>query len=70
MTYCAYFMYTAIYILYALLYLYLYLCRPDEARISKMVFIGKNLDPEWIKASLLLTTVDPTKAVITMFKRA
>lgn len=42
----------------------------DEARISKMVFIGKNLDTEYFKKSLLDCTVDPANAKITMHKRA
>lgn len=43
---------------------------PDEKRISKMVFIGKALDYESLKSSLLACTVDPTKAVVTMHKRS
>jgi G3E family GTPase len=42
----------------------------DEKRISKMVFIGKNLDYEYFKANLLECTVEPAKAVISMHKRA
>ena len=42
----------------------------DEARISKMIFIGKNLDYEYFKTSLLACTADPTTAKITMHKRA
>ncbi|RYH20209.1 GTP-binding protein [archaeon] len=41
-----------------------------ETRISKMVFIGKNLDYEYLKTSLLACTVDPSTAKITMHKRA
>lgn len=44
--------------------------QPNEPRISKMVFIGKNLDYEFLKNSLLQCTVDPTKAIVTMHKRA
>jgi G3E family GTPase len=44
--------------------------QPNEPRISKIVFIGKNLDYDFIKSSLLQCTVDPTKAVVTMHKRA
>jgi len=40
-----------------------------EPRISKMVFIGKDLDPESFKTSLLNCTVEPDKAKITMHKR-
>ncbi len=42
----------------------------DESRISKMVFIGKGLDYEHLKSSLLACTVDPTNATITMHKRS
>lgn len=42
----------------------------DEPRVSKMVFIGKNLDYEYLKESLLACTTDPTTAKITMHKRA
>lgn len=42
----------------------------DEERVSKMVFIGKNLDYEHFKASLLACTVEPETAEITMHKRA
>jgi G3E family GTPase len=41
----------------------------DEVRGSKMVFIGKNLDYEYLKASLLDCTVSPSTAKITMHKR-
>lgn len=44
--------------------------QPDEPRISKLVFIGKNLDYEYIKSSLKQCAVDPSKAVITMHKRS
>jgi len=43
---------------------------PDEPRVSKMVFIGKNLDVEYIKNQLLQCTVDPASAKVTMFKRS
>lgn len=42
----------------------------DETRLSKMVFIGKNLDYEHFRANLLACTVDPAHAKITMHKRA
>ncbi len=41
-----------------------------EERVSKMVFIGKNLDYEHFKASLLACTAEPDSAEITMHKRA
>lgn len=41
----------------------------DEPRLSKMVFIGKNLDHEHFKENLLQCTVDPQNAKITMHKR-
>ena len=44
--------------------------QPDDVRQSKMVFIGKNLDYEFIKTSLLNCTLDKTKSKITMHKRA
>ena len=44
--------------------------QPNDVRQSKMVFIGKNLDYEFIKTSLLNCTKDPTTAKITMHKRA
>lgn len=40
-----------------------------ETRSSKMVFIGKNLDYEFLKENLLACTADPTTAVIKMHKR-
>ena len=43
---------------------------PTDKRESKMVFIGKNLDVEYIKQSLLNCTLEPTKAKIVMHKRA
>lgn len=42
----------------------------DEVRISKMVFIGKNLDYEFLKSNLLACTSDPSTAVVKMHKRA
>jgi G3E family GTPase len=42
----------------------------NEPRISKMVFIGKNLDYEYLRESLLSCTMDPSTAQITMHKRA
>lgn len=42
----------------------------DEERVSKMVFIGKNLDYESLKTSLLSCTVEPEKSVVHMHKRA
>jgi G3E family GTPase len=42
----------------------------NETRISKMVFIGKGLDYESLKTSLLACTVDPANAKITMHKRS
>ena len=42
----------------------------DEPRVSKMVFIGKNLDFEHFRANLLDCTIEPTTAKITMHKRA
>jgi G3E family GTPase len=41
-----------------------------EERVSKMVFIGKNLDYEYFKESLLACTVDPSSAKVTMHKRS
>jgi G3E family GTPase len=41
----------------------------DEPKQSKMVFIGKNLDYEYLKASLLDCTTDPAASKITMHKR-
>ncbi len=40
-----------------------------EARISKMVFIGKNLDYEYFKESLLSCCEDPATAKVHMHKR-
>ena len=42
----------------------------DEKRISKMVFIGKNLDYEYLRSSLLECTIEPNQAVITVHKRS
>lgn len=41
----------------------------DEPRISKVVFIGKSLDFDYLQTSLLGCTVDPTTAKIKMHKR-
>jgi len=43
---------------------------PEEERVSKMVFIGKNLDYEFFKTSLVQCTVEPEKCEIVMHKRA
>ena len=43
---------------------------PGEKRVSKMVFIGKNLDYEFLKTSLISCTTDPANAQVTMHKRA
>lgn len=40
-----------------------------EHRLSKMVFIGKNLDYEGLKGSLTSCTTDATKAKVIMHKR-
>ena len=42
----------------------------DELRISKVVFIGKNLDYKYLETSLLACTVDQSTAKITVHKRA
>lgn len=42
---------------------------PEEKRESKMVFIGKNLDYESLKQSLVACTLEPEKAIIVMHKR-
>jgi G3E family GTPase len=41
-----------------------------EDKISKMVFIGKNLDYDFLKENLQNCTVDPSKATVTMHKKA
>lgn len=41
-----------------------------EARVSKMVFIGKNIDYEFLKTKLQECGDDPTKVKVTMHKRA
>lgn len=41
----------------------------DEARVSKMVFIGKNLDYDFFKKSLEEAVVEGTTAVVTMHKK-
>ena len=43
--------------------------QPEETRISKMVFIGKNLDYEYFKESLLSCAENPSTAKVTMHKR-
>jgi G3E family GTPase len=43
---------------------------PGEPRKSKLVFIGKNLDYDFLKESVHQCTADPTTAVVTMHKRA
>ena len=40
-----------------------------EKRVSKMVFIGKNLEYEFLKESLLACTQDPKTAIVTMHKK-
>eukprot|EP01033_Poteriospumella_lacustris_P005001 gene5001-3572_t len=41
-----------------------------EPRISKVVFIGKNLDYDYLQTSLLGCTVDPANSKITVHKRS
>ena len=43
--------------------------KEDEVRISKMVFIGKNIDYEFLKTSLIACAEDPATVVVTMHKR-
>lgn len=40
-----------------------------EERFSKLVFIGKNLEPEVFKEKIKACTVDPANSVVTMHKR-
>ena len=40
-----------------------------EERVSKLVFIGKNLEPEVLKERITSCTVDPSAALVTMHKR-
>ena len=40
-----------------------------EKRVSKMVYIGKNLDYDFLRSSLLACTADPSTAKVTMHKR-
>jgi len=40
-----------------------------EERVSKLVFIGKNLEPEVFKEKIRACTIDPASAVVTMHKR-
>lgn len=42
----------------------------NEERVSKMVFIGRNLDYEALKSGLSKTVADPKTAIIKMHKRA
>mmetsp|Transcript_23737 Transcript_23737/g.23949 ORF Transcript_23737/g.23949 Transcript_23737/m.23949 type:complete len:434 (+) Transcript_23737:80-1381(+) len=44
--------------------------KPNEPRISKLVFIGKDLDCEKLLNSLKLCTVEPDTAKVIMHKRA
>jgi G3E family GTPase len=44
--------------------------KDGEPRVSKMVFIGKDLDYEGLKQGLLNCTVEPASTKITMHKRA
>lgn len=44
--------------------------KAGDKKVSKMVFIGKNLDYEYLKSSLQAATSDPATAVVTMHKRA
>lgn len=43
--------------------------KEGEARVSKMVFIGKNIDYDFLKSSLQACAEDPATAVVTMHKR-
>jgi G3E family GTPase len=43
---------------------------PGEPRKSKLVFIGKNLDYEFLKRSVHMCTADPSTSTVTMHKRA
>jgi G3E family GTPase len=43
--------------------------KEGETRISKMVFIGKNIDYEFLKTSLQACAEHPESAVVTMHKR-
>ena len=42
---------------------------PNETRVSKMVFIGKNLDYEYLKESLQSCCTNPSESKIIMHKR-
>lgn len=44
--------------------------KDDEKKISKLVFIGKGLNPESMKEQILQCTEDPSAAHVTMHKRA
>lgn len=41
----------------------------DEVRVSKMVFIGKDLDYEYLKSNLAQSATDPSTVKVTMHKR-
>lgn len=43
---------------------------PGEEKLNKLVFIGKNLDYDYIKSKIQWATDDPATAVVTMHKRA
>ena len=43
--------------------------KEGEKRVSKMVFIGKNIDFEFLKTSLQACAEDPATVVVTMHKR-
>ena len=43
--------------------------KSDEERVSKMVFIGKNLDFERLKEGLREATADPASTIVKMHKR-
>lgn len=43
--------------------------KEGEIRMSKMVFIGKNIDYEFLKTSLQACAEFPATAVVTMHKR-
>lgn len=43
--------------------------KEGEVRMSKMVFIGKNIDYAFLKSSLQACAEDPTTVKVTMHKR-
>lgn len=43
--------------------------KADEVRSSKMVFIGKNIDYDFLKSSLQACGEDPANTIVTMHKR-